>query len=35
MNFDLIKKIAALHDNAEIWDVKPGQEVEIHEKIKE
>ncbi len=35
MNFELIKKIAALHNNAEVWDVKPGQEVEIHEKIKE
>ena len=35
MNFELIKKIAALHNNAEVWDVKPGQEVEIHEKIKD
>lgn len=35
MNFELIKKVAALHNNAEVWDVKPGQEVEIHEKIKD
>ena len=35
MNFERIKKIAALHNNAEVWDVKPGQEIEIHEKIKD
>jgi len=35
MNFERIKKLAALHNNAQIWDVKPGQEVEIHEKIKD
>jgi large subunit ribosomal protein L19 len=35
MNFERIKKLAALHNNAEIWDVKPGQEVEIHEEIKD
>ena len=35
MNFERIKKLAALHNNAEVWDVKPGQEVEIHEKIKD
>ena len=35
MNFERIKQIAALYNNAEIWDVKVGQEVEIHERIKD
>ena len=35
MNFERIKQIAALYNNAEIWDVKVWQEVEIHERIKE
>jgi len=35
MNFERIKQIAALHNNAEIWDVKVGQEVEIHERVKD
>jgi len=35
MNFEIIKQIAALHNNAEIWDVKVGQEVEIHEIVKD
>ncbi len=35
MNFERIKQIAALYNNAEIWDVKEGQEVEIHERIKD
>jgi len=34
MNFERIKQIAALN-NLKIWNVKPWQEVEIHEKIKE
>lgn len=35
MNFERIKKLAQVYNNAEVWDVKPGQEVEIYEKIKE
>ena len=35
MNFERIKQIAALYNNAEIWDVKEWQEVEIHERIKD
>jgi len=35
MNFERIKQIAALYNNAEIWDVKVWQEVEIHEKVKD
>jgi large subunit ribosomal protein L19 len=35
MNFERIKQIAAIHNNAEIWDVKVGQEIEIHERIKD
>ena len=35
MNFERIKQIAALHNNAEIWNVKVGQEVEIHERVKD
>jgi len=35
MNFERIKQIAALYNNAEIWDIKVWQEVEIHERIKD
>ncbi len=35
MNFERIKKLAQVYNNAEVWNVKPGQEVEIYEKIKE
>jgi large subunit ribosomal protein L19 len=35
MNFEQIKQLAGIYNNAEIWDVKPGYEVEIHEKVKE
>lgn len=34
MNFERIKQIATLN-NLKIWNVKPWQEVEIYEKIKE
>ncbi len=34
MNFERIKQLAALN-NLKIWDVKPWQEVEVHERIKE
>ena len=32
MNFERIKKLASLY-NAEFWDVKTWQEVEIYEKV--
>jgi large subunit ribosomal protein L19 len=35
MNFERIKQIAAIYNNAEVWDVKVGQEIEIHERIKD
>jgi len=34
MNFERIKKLSSLY-NVQLWNVEPGQEVEIHEKIKE
>jgi len=35
MNFERIKQISALYNNAEIWDIKVWQEVEIHETVKD
>ena len=35
MNFEQIKQLASIYNNTQVWDVKPGYEIEIHEKIKE